>query len=274
MKFITPWSKIICFATCLAVVGCNDNSTTANSAQDADQATTQIDVIETKIQPLALEEDTVQTRYGKLEIVRSQPDMPPDTLNLDGKQILRQEAFYLSLHQYITQNDRDIVMVGSNCGGTGCPENQFYLVILDKDAQPVVLTKDNFIAYPDDVKVKADGKDVIIDLGFETGKHKIATLKDKEVQITLQDAPKTFLGEDDCQWLHKEALGGCLEYRESNTKCTDPQSEFSGYLSRGVAALANYPGFGQDAFKKFCFTTCDTSKRSDYALFAKEVCSK
>ena len=93
-------------------------------------------------------------------------------------------------------------------------------------------------------------------------------------QITLQDAPKTFLGEDDCQWLHKEALGGCLEYRESNTKCTDPQSEFSGYLSRGVAALANYPGFGQDAFKKFCFTTCDTSKRSDYALFAKEVCSK
>lgn len=274
MRLVAPWPAIACCALGLAIAGCNDANTSAKSEKLMNETAAQVAVIETRIQPLALEDDSVQTRYGKLEIVRSQPDMPPDTLNLDGKQILRQEAFYLSLHHYVTQNERDVVVVGSNCGGTGCPENQFYLVVLDKEAPSLVLTQDNFVAYPDDLKVKADGKDLVIDLGFDTGKHKFATLQDKTLKITLNEAPKTFLGEEDCQWLHKDALAGCLEYRDSNTKCTDPQSEFSGYLARGVAALANYPGFGHEAFKKYCFTTCDTSKRPDYATFAKEVCSK
>lgn len=274
MKQSAQWYGIGCCILFLTLAGCDYQTSTAEQKTNTGHQQQSVAVLETHIQPLALEDDMVQTRYGKLEIVRSQQEMPPDTLKLDGKQIFREEAFYLSLHQYITQNDRDLVLFGSNCGGTGCPENHFYLAVLEKNAEPAILTQENFVAYPDDLKVKTEGEKLIIDLGFAGGKHKVATLQGKELKIALEDVPKTFLGEEDCQWLQTDAIDACIEYRESDEKCADPQSEFSGYLSRGVVALSNYPGFVTEAFDRHCKAACETGKRPDYETFAKEVCSK
>jgi hypothetical protein len=250
-------------------------------SSDQPAATSHVAVTETHIQSLEPAEDavtandTVQTRFGKLEIVQgATTDKPSDTLNLDGKQVFRQDGFFLSLHQYIRQNERDLVLFSSNCGDTSCPRDQLYFLLLDKDSKPEVISKENFFAYPDDIGLQAEGERLILDLGFEAGQHKSAVMEGKELSITLKKAEKTFLGEEDCQWLYNDALGACQEYRDTDTKCAEPQSSFSADLMRGVSALSDHPGFGSDAFGRYCFSTCDTSARPAYPAFAKDVCSK
>lgn len=266
----------ICLAGCMVLVlsACErpaDQSTAVNNP---------VDVTETYVQSLEPAEDAVsaddavQTRFGKLEIVRSAADKPPDTLNMDATQVFRQEGFFLALHQYVRQNERDLVLFSSNCGGSDCPQDQLYILRLEKDKQPEVLSKENFFAYPENISLKAEGERLILDLGFESGQRKTATMDGKELQITLEKAEKMFLGEEDCQWLYNDALQGCQEYRDTDEKCADPQASFPSYLMRGVGALSDHPGFGSEAFGRYCFSTCDTSARPDYALFAKDVCSK
>ncbi|MDD5393577.1 MAG: hypothetical protein PHE17_11215 [Thiothrix sp.] len=264
MSVFKPLTWICCCALLLALPGCNDG----------EKSEPKVEVLETHIQPIALEDDSLQTRYGKLEITRAKADMPPDTLKLDGGQVFREEAFYLSLHQYIQQGKRDLVLFGSNCGGTGCPQNHFYFLVLSKDAKPQTVTLDDFTAYPDDLSAKTDGEKIVLDLGFDKGKHKTAVLEDDALKVVLETVPKTFLGDEKCQWLHTDGLSACVDYHEVDDKCADPQAEFAGYLSRGVAAMADFPGFDAASFNKHCIAACASQQPADYESFAKEVCSK
>lgn len=255
-----------CCVTLLLLSGCWE--------QAQQQTDKPLEVLETQIKQLDVADDTVQTRYGRLEITRSTPDMPPDTLLLDGKQVFQEEAFYLSLHQYITQDQRDLVLFGSNCGGTGCPTDQFHLLSLEKDKAPQTITQDAFSAYPEDLKIRADGKSLIMDMGFAAGKRKTAVLLGNELNIVLEAAPKEFLGDDNCQWLHTDGLTACAEYRDVDPQCTDPQADFTGYLMRGVAGMADYPGFDAAAFTRHCTAACLSGQPVTYETFAKETCSK
>lgn len=233
-----------------------------------------VKVLETYLRSLSFEDDAVETRFGKLEITRSQPEMPPDTLLLAGKKVFQQEGFYLSLHYYLRQNERDIVLLGSNCGGTACPQNQFYYLILRPDTEPLLLTDNQFMAIPEDLDLQVDGGQLLLDLGYQAGKHKIATLAGDTLRVTLEAVAKSFLGEENCRWLHEEALGSCRDYRETDAQCGDIQNSFPGYLSRGIAAVAEHPGFVADAFARRCQLACATDSTVDYPTFAKEVCSK
>ncbi len=129
MQGLARFGLISCCLLLLALSGCG-------KSREAPPTSDKIAVLETHIQDLSPEDDTLQTRFGKLEMVRSQPDTPPDTLKLDGKQVFEQEGFYLFLHQYIKRNERDLVLFGSNCGGTACPHSQFYFLLLAPDSEP------------------------------------------------------------------------------------------------------------------------------------------
>ncbi|MFN3786555.1 MAG: hypothetical protein ACK4RS_06915, partial [Thiothrix sp.] len=94
------------------------------------------------------------------------------------------------------------------------------------------------------------------------------------LHIALESVAKSFLGEENCRWLYDEALGSCRDYREADTRCRDIQNSFSGYLSRGIAAVAEHPGFVSAAFERRCKLACETDSTVDYPTFAKEVCSK
>lgn len=268
MKHWTQTGSAACCLMLLALSGCEQKP----SAEPT--STAKIAVLETYIQEVPVEENALQTRFGKLELARSEPEMPPDTLSLDGKPVFQQEAFYLSLHQYIKQNQRDIVLFGSNCGGTACPQNQFYFLLLDKSKDPEIRSEDDFTAYPDDLKLNVDGDRLLLDLGFQAGKHKVATLQGDQLSIQLENVAKSFLGEENCRWLYDEALSACRDYRDTDPTCQDPQASFAGYLMRGVAAVGEHPGFMADAFGRRCKIACESDKTVDYPTFAKEVCSK
>ena len=267
MKYLAQIGLIGCCSLLLALHGCDQ---TVDSAP----APKHVSVLETYIQTLALEDESLETRFGKLAITHSKPDMPPDALTLAGEHIFQQEGFYLSLHQYIKQNARDVVLFGSNCGGTACPQNQLYFLLLDKDKAPEVITHSDFTADPEDLKLNVDSERLILDLGFQAGKHKTAVLQGNTFGIELDTVPKSFVGEENCRWLYDEVLGSCKEYQEADASCRDPHSSFPGHLIRGIAAVAEHPGFVAESFERRCKIACESAKIVDYPTFAKEVCSK
>ena len=267
LKYLAHWGLISCCSLLLTLPGCDQPS-------EPPASNNRVTVLETYIQSLAMEDDTLATRFGKLSIGYGKPDTPPDTLKLDDKQVFRKEGFYLSLHQYIKQNSRDVVLFGSNCGGSACPQNQFYFLILDREKDPEVITHEDFSADPDDLKLSVDGERLIIDLGFQAGKHKNAVLQGNKLGIELETVPKSFVGEENCRWLYDEALGACKDSQESDTSCRAPQNSFPGYLTRGVAAVGEHPGFARESFERRCKIACESAKIVDYPTFAKEVCSK
>lgn len=264
-------SWVGCWVLLLVLMGCDD---TNKQAEDA-PATDKVQVLETHIQAIPLEDDAVTTRFGALEMVRSSPENPPDTLKLQGKQVFQKTHFYLSLHDYVMQNARDVVLFGTNCGDTSCPENDFYFLILEKGKEPQVVTQDTFKANPDDIAMTSDSDKLMVDLGFSAGKHKVATLQAAQLSINLEAATDTALEDDDCQWLYNDAMQSCIDARDNDAACADPQSWFAEDLSNALNAIANLPGFVQSAFDKQCKSTCERGDKSaDYVAFAHEVCSK
>ena len=267
IKYLAHVGLISCCSLLLALPGCDKPS-------EPPATNNRVTVLETYTQALATEDDSVDTRFGKLSISSSKPDASPDTLKLDDKQVFQQEGIYLSLHQSIKQKARDVVLFGSNCGGSACPQNQFYFLVLEPDKAPEVITHRDCIADPDDLKLSVEGERLIIDLGFQAGKHKSAVLQGNKLGIELETVPKSFVGEENCRWLYDEALGACKDSQEADTSCRDPQSSFQGYLTRGVAAVGEHPGFVGEAFERRCKIACESAKIVDYPTFAKEVCSK
>lgn len=271
MQCLSLRSVLLGLGLLAALVACDNKPAPVTQA---DTSVPGVKVLETYLRALSFEDEAVDTRFGKLDITRSQPEMPPDTLLLTGEQVFQQEGFYLSLHYYLRQNERDIVLFSSNCGGTACPQHQFYYLILRPDAEPLLLTDNQFVATPEDLDLQVDGGRLLLDLGYQAGKHKTATLAGETLHVTLEAVAKSFLGEENCRWLYEEALGSCRDYRETDARCQEIESSFPGYLSRGIAAVAEHPGFVREAFERRCTLACTTDSTVDYPTFAKEVCSK
>ena len=218
--------------------------------------------------------DKMQTRAGWLEIGRSDFKTSPDSLFLDGRRIYQDEDTYLSLHRLFKLAGYEAVLFSSNCGGSGCPSNEFAFLILRSGAEPKVIRASNFDAYPQEVKTRQMGNSIKLDLGYFEGKRKLASLENEQLTIDLEDVPDQALQEDHCQWLHTDAMPACVEARKTTRTCNDVQAEFTGYLMRGVAAMLDYPGFNQSGFEQQCLQACKAGKLPDYASFGVAVCSK
>lgn len=133
--------------------------------------------------------DKLKTRAGLLEIARSDFNSPPDSLALNGKVIFKDEGAYLSLYRVFSFADHDAVLFASNCGGSGCPMNDFAFMVVKQGVEPTVIKADDFYAYPSAVKTAQEGNTVKLDLGFSGGKRKRATLEGEQVTVRLEDVP-------------------------------------------------------------------------------------
>lgn len=218
--------------------------------------------------------DKLQTRAGLLEIARSDFNEPRDSLVLDGKLVFKDEGTYLSLYKLFQVSDTDVVLFSSNCGGSGCPADDFAFLMVHKGAEPKVITADGFDAYRQEVKTVQAGNIIKLKLGYSGGKRKLALLEGEQLSIRLEDVPAQPLQEEHCNWLYSDAIPACIEARTTNPDCSNPQGDFSGAVMRGVAAMADYPGFVQAGFDQQCQQACQNGKASDYAMFGGDVCSK
>lgn len=220
--------------------------------------------------------DTVlETRFGTLEVVRSHQDAPLDAVSLDGKTFLKRDFEYLTLYHYFVQPERDVVLMGANCGGTGCPFDELFFVVLREATPPVVFTDDQMYAFPNEIDATQTDGVIRVGLGYLEGKQQTAFLhKNSPPEIVLSEPLQRPLETEYCEWLHRDAMNACVEYKDTDEKCDDPQAGFVGYLMRGVAAIADRPGFVSTAFDQACINACQTGVAADYSTFAPQVCSQ
>lgn len=230
-------------------------------------------------------ETRLETRFGTLEVIRSHQDSPLDAVTLDGKVFLKREFEYLTLYHYFVQPKRDVVLMGANCGGTGCPFDELFFVVLRDDAEPTIFTDDQMYAFPNEIDALQKEGTIRVGLGYVEGKQQTAFLHKQtgsgaklssklKLEIVLSEPLQRPLETEYCEWLHTDAMNACAEYQDTDAKCEDPQAGFVGYLMRGVAAIADRPGFVSSAFEQACIGACKTGAPIDYATFATEVCSQ
>jgi uncharacterized protein YecT (DUF1311 family) len=218
--------------------------------------------------------EQLQTRQGRLSIGRSSADMPPDTLLLDGKAVHSEEGNYIAMHKLFPIGETDVVLFSSNCGGSGCSENEFGFLVLKPNAAPKVVSQKDFSAGVPQVKTRQQGDTVYLQLGYNAGRKTIATYKDEHVSIDYKTLPPQALEADECKWLYDELVKGvCISVKSDDPTCADPEGTFTGFAMRGLAAVAEYPGFKADGFTQQCKQACRTGKTVDYASFSYVACS-
>lgn len=217
--------------------------------------------------------DTLNTRFGKLEVVRSSADSTPDALRLKGRIIHRNEMFYLNLYQRFELGREDVVLLGANCGGSGCLNDDLSLLVLAPGHSPRVLSDPAFQSNDGTVKAASDGRQVSVELGFENGKAKRALYDGQRLQITSVPLGRVALPAGECRWVYDYAAQGCAEAAKSDPQCRDPQATFPGVTYRGLAAVANHPGFSSGRFDKLCRQICQRRQVVSYAQFGQTVCT-
>ncbi|HJV07874.1 MAG TPA: hypothetical protein VJ642_11315 [Chromobacteriaceae bacterium] len=220
-------------------------------------------------------EALLKTRYGTLRLVPSDPELGiSDTLMLGKRQLWREEAYHLNLYQRFELGTQDVVLLGSNCGGTGCPNDDLSLVVLAPGQGPRIIGHKHFYSNDGTVNPQANGKQLVIDLGFENRKRKLAIYDGSTLKIELAAVTARPLNAADCKWTYEYAAAGCVEAAQSDVSCRSPQDTFPGVTYRGVAAIAHQPGFKTGNFDKLCVNMCKTRQLVNYNTFRKAVCGQ
>ena len=120
-------------------------------------------------------EDSLQTRFGLVETDHSSPDaFYIDAITVDGKPVFKEEDMIVSLHKKLEMGVRDVVLFGTNCGGTACTFDYLHFLVLQKGTTPKVVDDKNFFSEVGIVKPNVEKNRIVVDLGFDGGKRKTA----------------------------------------------------------------------------------------------------
>lgn len=220
--------------------------------------------------------EQVTTRFGQLSLKSSGDSIGKNELLLDGKPLYKGDEYtYTHLYKVFQRSDSDVVLIGNNCGGSGCSSDALILAILKKDTPPKLIEDPFLDAYPNEIKFHQAGDVLSFSLGYAEAKLKIAVLKaDNTLTTHLEVLPPQALSEENCKWLYEDVLEACIDSRREDANCTHPAATFTGVYIRGVNALADYPGYDEQGFQAQCRQACQTGKIPDYAGFGVAVCSK
>lgn len=220
--------------------------------------------------------DELNTRFGKLSLKGSNEGLSKHIVLLDGKPLHEADEYsYSHVYKVFQRSDSDVVLIGNNCGGSGCPSDILILAILKKGTEPKLIEDPFLDSYPGEIKFNQTGDVITFRLGYAEKKLKLAVLNAENTLTThLEEQPPKALSEEDCKWLYEDVLEACVRAREEDTNCTNPVSTFLGVYMRSVAAISDYPGYNSDGFDAQCRQVCKTGKSPDYASFGVAACSK
>lgn len=219
--------------------------------------------------------EELPSMQGVIDRERSSPDFPKDTLRVAGKPVFVDEGNYISLYRKFQLGKAEVVLFGVNCGGTGCPNDDLHFLILRQGEKPQVVSTEDFHSVDGTIAPRLEDGKVIVDLGYERGQRKEAALmSDGVVAIHLTPQPVSPMDLDGCKWMHEFSMQECIAAKGSSIiHCESPQEWFSGAMSRGLAALANHPGFVAKNFDAYCKAACRTGKAIAFDPYKAAVCS-
>jgi hypothetical protein len=222
---------------------------------------------------LAAKVDRAVTRYGTLEVKSGAHESPPDALFLNGKLIYRAENFYLGIYGVYKGSNQDIAVIGVNCGGSGCTNDDLVVATITSRSNIKFIEDKQLHSVDGTVKIAFIGHKLSIDLGYEEGKIKRATFEDGSLVISLE-RPKSVvpLAKSDCEWIYDSALDGCIMAKQEDPRCQDPQSTFPMVLVRGLSALSQHPAFSSGKFTDVCRQVCATGRAPRLEPFKENFC--
>lgn len=220
--------------------------------------------------------EQLNTRFGQLSLRSSGDSIGKNEVLLAGKVLYQGEEYtYTRLYKVFQRSDSDVVLIGSNCGGSACSSDVLILAILKKDKPPQLIENSFLDAYPHAINFHQAGDVLSFRLGYVEAKLKIAVLNpDNTLKTHLEVLPPQALSEENCKWLYEDVLEACVSARGEDASCADPVETFTGVYMRGVAAISDYPGYNRDGLYAQCRQACQTGKFTDYASFGVSVCSK
>lgn len=220
------------------------------------------------------------TNIGKLRIVRKEYDDgyvgSPDTLILNHKVIYGGDADYLNLYGVYNINNKVHILIGNNCGGSGCRFDDLSLLILNDNKRAKIIRNDDFYSEDNSIKATLKGNKIIINLGLYKGKRKTAVYQNNDLKIQYNKLPYKPLTSDDCVDLY-EIVKGCITLAELKLPCDEHAIKFNGICNAhtwGLRYISNEPGFNQKLFDDECFNACRTRKLSEYNSFAERLCGR
>jgi hypothetical protein len=151
-------------------------------------------------------------------------------------------------------------------------------LILKSGQKPKTLTKENFASSDGTIAPRVIGGDVVIVLGFEDKKNKIARLHGEQLTVEYSTPlPPSPMPDRTCEWLYEASASECIEdTRQFKFECGGIASGYSGRCGRvmtGITALTNHPGFISSALEHVCLQECKTGTEPALPDFKRDVCS-
>jgi Tfp pilus assembly protein PilF len=223
--------------------------------------------------------DVKPTRFGKVLIVARRKGGPiPDTMLLNGGTVFQSLGMYLHAHATYAMGDTDVVLFGANGGGVGEGDALHFLIIGAHGTTKVVATKE-FYSADYTIMPRQERNAVVVDLGFEEGKKKIAILRAGKLMVQYVPVGVSPVALEDCTWLHEYSTDECIRFKNLKLDC---EQYGRGYPSNGAGsvavmdgarALSNQPGFVSSALGDLCVRMCTTSQPVPFEVFKKTVCS-
>jgi len=223
----------------------------------------------------AMAEDNIyslKTRFGLVRVGHDEIN-EPDRLIYRGKIIFKAKFKFLSMHGSTTNKTRDVILFGTNCGGSGCAPDDLYLLIIDAASKPLIVTANGFQSDDGTMKMFKNDGTVQIDLGFEKGRRKFAVLTSDKITLRYESVHDLPMADEDCKWLYDESAQSCPRVGEYKLPCTNAnETSLSGGGGRRLSGLSNHPGYVSAEWHKSCVAWC-AGEKIGYDDFKKSVCS-
>lgn len=171
--------------------------------------------------------------------------------------------------------DYNILPLYSSCSGSACTFSNTTLLI---EAEDSLYFDMGLISYDLSAgkvaKTDYDNNEVDFILNREGGAKQFAAkfINGKVVVLNAGLDSGEKIGSEECEWLYKEFLDGCLEEKKYST-CLNVMNSMAMVFQRGVYGLINnYRSFPKQKLEKTCDSVCATGDKPEIRSFKKQIC--
>lgn len=220
-----------------------------------------------------------KTRFGDVQLV-SHDSMPADALMFNGQKVFEDEGMYVEMYGYFQSKESDVILIGSNEGGSATPDTPMSFLMINSVSQVQVVSDPDFVAFSpsaDLIKTSMD-KDghIFVNLGNRAGKEIVAELDSGELTIHVNSKEGAPLANDLCQWLYDNGKESCeseIAQKQGCSKYANPAGIYGSVSDMSqLTYISNQPGYSQSGFNKSCLSWCN-GKTVSYEQFRKATCS-
>lgn len=189
-------------------------------------------------------------------------------LSYDGKVLLLEDV-HLTLNYLaqVPEASEVIAVFTTNAGGSGTVDHRTLVVVRDGDARLVELPHAR-----GPVAVRTTASRFELELGFSAGKKITVSLSDGKLAVKRDTVFGANLDEAHCKWLYETVMPSCAELPRGQCQLANVSEGL--FVSRGMAHIADFPGFNRVGMERQCTRACRDRKVPARPRWQREVCGR